>query len=418
MRVTILAFGSRGDVQPFLALAVGLKKQGYSVTLAAPTIFRSLVESNDQQFVPIAGDPEEISRILNSAGNNLFQTIHGLWDYAYRIRNDLILSVNKAIEGAELLIHGFAFTEIGHMLAQAAKIPDISIQMFPAFAPTRSFAAVGQPEFSLGLINYLGHWLNSGLFRVGTWMGRAVLNKEVKQLFQHPLRWPFEDKLDHPPIPLLFAISPSVLGDPPEWRNKQISIPGYFFLDGADYRAPEELSEFLAEGEPPICLTFGSMINKKSSSAISTILAAAKILNLRIIFISGWTYLPTRQFEQNVFIANSIPHEFIFSKCSVIIHHGGAGTSAASARSGIPQIIIPHIGDQFFWGNTMAKHKVCPPPIHINKINTDSITSALGFAFKQETKAAAHILGQRIRQEDGVGNAVKIITQYYEIFFQ
>jgi len=416
MRIVLLAFGSRGDIQPFLALASKLNERGHSVTLAAPKVFRTMIEENQLKFTPLAGDPEEISRLLNSAGENLFQMARKLWRYALQVENEIVLSASLAIQDADLLIHGFAFTDIGHQLATLQGIPDVSIQMFPSFAPTRSMPAVGHPANLPGILNYFGHWFNAQIFRVLALIGKAFLNDEVKKLLPRSNPQPFEHRCGQPPTPLLFAISPAVVGEPEEWRNRSIFTPGYFFLDEPDYHPPDELNRFLKDGDPPICVTFGSMINKESSKVIKSILAAADQLNLRVILISGWAILPEDYSNHSVYLINAIPHAFIFPKCSTIIHHGGAGTTAAAARSGKPQIIIPHIGDQPFWSDRMYSLGVSSPPLKMKKIDSNLMVKALKFTTDPNIITKAFELGQKIAAEDGLGSTIRIIEDHYQEF--
>lgn len=416
MRIVLLAFGSRGDIQPFLALASKLKDKEHTVTFAAPEVFRSMVEENQLKFTPLAGDPEEISRLLNSAGENLFQMARKLWRYALQVENEIVLSASLAIQDADLLIHGFAFTDIGHQLATLRGIPDVSIQMFPSFAPTRSLPAVGHPTNMPGSINYFGHWFNAQIFRFIALIGKAFLNDEVKKLLPRSNPQPFELGCDQPPTPLLFAISPSVLGNPEEWRNRSIFTPGYFFLDEPDYDPPKELKRFLEEGDPPICVTFGSMINQDSPRVIKSILAASDQLKLRVILISGWANLPDDHSYENVYLIKAIPHSFIFPKCSTIIHHGGAGTTAAAARSGKPQIIIPHIGDQPFWSDRMYSLGVSSPPLKMKKIDSNMMVEALKFTTDPKIIAKAFELGQKIASDDGLRSAIEIMEKHYQDF--
>jgi len=416
MRIVLLAFGSRGDIQPFLALASELRGKGHTVTFAAPKIFQSMVEENQLKFTPLAGDPEEISRLLNSAGENLFQMARKLWRYALQVENETVFSASKAIQDADLLIHGFAFTYIGHQLATLQGIPDVSIQMFPSFAPTRSMPAVGQPANMPGSINYFGHWFNSQIFRFLALIGKAFLNDEGKKLLPRSNPLPFEPGFGRPPTPLLFAISPAVVGEPEEWRNRSIFTPGYFFLDEPDYHPPKELIKFLVDGDPPICVTFGSMINQDSPRVIKSILDAADQLKLRVILISGWAILPDDHSTENVYLIDAIPHSFIFPKCSTIIHHGGAGTTAAAARSGKPQIIIPHIGDQPFWSQRMYSLGVSSPPLKMGKIDSKTMVKALKSTTDPSIIARAFELGQKIALEDGLGSAIIIIEKHYQEF--
>ena len=136
MKITILTYGSRGDVQPFLPLSVGLMARGHSVILAAPNRFRELVEEYGIQFIPLAGEPESLSRALNDAGYNPFRMIREFMNHAVEIGADILRQTEDACNNADLIIHTFAHAVGAHTLAREMNIPDVHIQIFPMFTPT------------------------------------------------------------------------------------------------------------------------------------------------------------------------------------------------------------------------------------------------------------------------------------------
>lgn len=160
MNITILTYGSRGDVQPFLALALGLQKNGHTVKLAAPHRFEEFITSHGIPCVPLAGDPEEISRLINDAGTNPFRVVASMWRYIFSIASDVSHVAFPACGDADLIIHSFLFT-VG---AREHSIPDISVQTFPVFAPTRAFPNVSMANIPPGWLSYFSHWLATQIF--------------------------------------------------------------------------------------------------------------------------------------------------------------------------------------------------------------------------------------------------------------
>ena len=161
MNITILTYGSRGDVQPFLALAIGLQKAGHTVKLAAPHRFVGFVAKHRVPFVPLAGDPEVISERLNNAGQNPLRMVHAMGEYIFSIADQVARQAFVACDNADLIIHSFLFTTGGHSMARKLGILDISVQTFPIFAHTHAFPPVSMPGLPPGFLSYFGHWLHT-----------------------------------------------------------------------------------------------------------------------------------------------------------------------------------------------------------------------------------------------------------------
>jgi sterol 3beta-glucosyltransferase len=159
MHITLLTYGSRGDVQPFLALAIGLQKAGHTVRLAAPGRFADFVTGHGVPFAALAGDPEEISIRFNEAGTNVVRTALTIRDYVMTIATQVVRDSRVALDGADLVVHSFLFTTGGHTFAREMGIPDISVQTFPMFAPTRAFPNVAMANVPPGALSTFSHWL-------------------------------------------------------------------------------------------------------------------------------------------------------------------------------------------------------------------------------------------------------------------
>ncbi len=415
MKITILAYGSRGDVQPFLALAVGLKKAGHAVTLAGPHRFADFVEQYGIPFAPLAGDPEEISRLMNDAGENVFRVVKGMRDYIFSIAADVVRDARESIASAEMLVHGFAFTTGAHSFAREMGIPDVSVQAFPMFAPTREFPNVALTGIKPGALSYFSHWFGTQIFWHGGNSGYAQLRRRFPDEFTMKLHWPFTPSPDRPLTPLLFAHSLTVLPRPADWTAPHIHIPGYFFLDAPnDYQPPQELQRFLDAGDPPVCISFGSMVNRDAERIHNVVREALKLTNHRGIFLSGWGGYQGDDSNGNILYLDSAPHDRLFPHCKIIIHHGGAGSTAAGLRSGKPNIVVPHTADQPFWGKRVAAIGAGPDPIPVKQLTTPRLMTALERADEPILQARAREIGRLIRMEDGVGAAVRIIESTRE----
>ena len=415
MKITILTYGSRGDVQPFIALARGLQKNGHQVKLAAPHRFADFVAQHNISFVPLAGDPEEISKAFNDAGHNALKMVRAIRDYVTSIALDVSRDAFAACDDADLIVHSFLFTTGGHSLAYMRGIPDVSIQTFPIFAPTRAYPPVAFSSLPPGLLSYFGHWLNTQVFWYGGNSGYNQQRKQHPDIFSFDLFWPFDEKPPRRATPLLFAVSPTVL-PPARDSATPVNVAGYFFLDSpADYQPPAELTRFLEAGPAPVCVTFGSMIHRASERIADSVLDAIQITGQRAILLTGWDGWKGRDSSEGALFLDSAPHDWLLPRCNAVIHHGGAGTTAAGLRAGIPNIVIPFAGDQAFWGKRVHAIGAGPRPILVKSLTAARLASALTQADDPALRGRAQLVGRAIRAEDGVGEAVRVIESHYEV---
>jgi sterol 3beta-glucosyltransferase len=412
MKITILTYGSRGDVQPFVALARGLQGQGHVVKLAAPHKFDELVISHGISFVPLAGDPEEISRLINNAGTNPARIVTSMRNYIFSVASQVSRAAFPACEGADLIIHSFLFIVGGHSWAREHNIPDVSVQTFPIFAPTREFPNVSVPNISSGALSYFSHWIATQIFWYGGNSGYEAMQRATPDgSFPKKLYWPFDVHPPHLRTPLLFAYSPSILPRPRDW-DAHTHVTGYFFLNEDAYQPPVALTDFLAVGDPPICISFGSMVNRKANHIDQIVRDALKQTNNRGIILSGWGGV-THQSSNDLLYLESAPHDWLLPKCKLVIHHSGAGTTSAGLRAGIPNVVVPFTADQPFWGNRVHAIGVGPKPILVKNLSAKRLIQAIVEAESNVIRERAQLVGQQIRSEDGVRDAVKSIEAYF-----
>ncbi len=413
MKITLLTYGSRGDVQPFLALALGLQRAGHEVKLAAPGRFAEFVGKNGVTFAPLAGDPEIISSRLNEAGRNPVRMVRAISDYVFSIADQVVRQAFEACDDAELIVHSFLFTVGGHSLARKLGILDVSLQTFPIFAPTRAMPPVALPGLPPGTLSYFFHGLFTRVFWYGGKFGFARLHKNDPRTFDLDLYWPFDTDETRPTTPLLLACSPTVVPRPADWHSPHIHIPGYLFLDGSRfYQPPEILRTFLAGGEPPVCVTFGSTIHRDAQRVYTCVLEALERTGNRAVLLSGWSDLRSRSLPEDLLVLKSAPHNWLLARCKAVVHHGGAGTTAAGLRAGIPNVVVPSAADQPFWAARVHRLGAGPSPLPVRKLTPTRLAEALAKADEPALRANAQALGRAIRAEDGVGAAVRLILEH------
>lgn len=417
MRLAIIAPGSRGDVQPYLALGKGLKQAGHVVRLVTHQNFEGFVNSYGVEFWPVEGNVQDIAqskdmRALLERGNFL-AIMSQMAKEAQRGALALAKGGLAACRGMDLVIAGIGGLFIGLALAEKLGLPLLQAYYIP-FTPTQAY-----PSF---LLPKLPPWFGSSLNRLSYHLARQIMwqgfrsadrlaRQKVLGLPAAPFWGPFNaDCAQH--YPILYGFSPSVIPPPPDWDNT-IHITGYWFLDPAsDWTPPSALIEFLQAGSPPIYVGFGSMSSRKPEETTDLVLQALTRTRQRAILLSGWGGLRKADLPSSVLMVDSIPFSWLFPRVAAIVHHGGAGTTAAGLRAGVPSVVIPFFGDQPFWGQRIAELGVGPAPIPRRKLTVERLAQAIQKAVTDQAmrQRAAH-LGSKIQAEDGIARAVAIVQQ-------
>lgn len=410
MNITILTYGSRGDVQPFLPLSVGLMTRGHRVKLAAPFRFKALVEEQGISFVPLPGDPEDAILRINDAGRNIFKMVYEGWTHALQVGPDVFCQTAEACKDADLIVHAFSHTVDGHTRARELNIPDIHVQTFPMYAPTGDYPNVTLPNLKIRSLNYFTHLAAQKIVWWLTLFGFERISRRAR-LPKRKLYFPFDDDPLRPPTLILCAWSPSILPPSREWKPN-VHVTGYFFFDvNNSYQPSAELRDFLDAGDPPICVSFGSMVNREAKRIDGIVCESLRQTNNRGVILSGWGRV-NRESSNELLYLDAAPHDWLLPRCRMIIHHGGAGTTSAGLRAGIPSVIVPFMTDQPFWGGRVRAMGAGPKPIPLKSLSVERLSRAI---LEAETPAAgerAQSASQKMRSEDGVSRAVKLIESH------
>ena len=419
MHITILAVGSRGDVQPYVALGLGLQEAGHVVRLVAADFFETFVKSQGLDFFPIN------TFGLLEAGGEAHTTMATTIDRAGQLRqlwtNFRALlpalqqtqeSVWQASQGTQAIIFSSIGTSAYHV-AEKLEIPCVWALTVPMFGRTRAHPNPLLPALALGR----GYNLLTYTFVERFWrqlLGRLSNSWRRTRLGLPPIplyRWPYT-QLHGRPVPMLYCYSPAVAPKPSDW-GEQVHVTGYWFLDHAsDWQPPADLIRFLESGPPPIYVGFGSMISRKAEETTRITLDGLKQSGQRGVIATGWGALSQSDLPNEVFLIESVPHDWLFPRMAVVVHHGGAGTTGAGLRAGVPSVVVPFGGDQPFWARRVEALGVGPDPIPRKRLTAARLAHAMQIAATDEamhTRAAE--LGQTIRAEDGVGNAVRVFDQ-------
>ncbi len=413
--ITFLTSGSRGDIQPYIALGIELKKARQDVRIATFRNFETLITGFGLEFYPVQGDvaqaaaSEELQG-AHSADNPLkvLLSFNKLKSLVFDLQKDFY----EACSSSDAIVY-HPGAAVGYFIAQSMHIPGILATPFP-MAPTHEYPSLLFYEGPrLGRIyNYLTHKILEQIM----W---SAASGPVKQFWQaqfgvapQNFGCPFPRQITRT-APTLISGSNYVFPRPADWPE-HVYTTGYWFLDEeAGWAPPPALLDFLQGGKPPVYMGFGSLGDPKTAAATAALaMEALKLSGQRGILATGWSGMqPVEHDSQLVYFLESAPHAWLFPQMAAVVHHGGAGTTAAGLRAGVPEVVIPFSNDQPAWARRVYELGVAAKPIQRKKLTASGLADAIQVALAPERKAAAAILGEKIRSENGAAVAAKIICE-------
>jgi sterol 3beta-glucosyltransferase len=406
MRIALQTLGTRGDVQPYVALGLELVRRGHQVQIAAPVQFETFVRSRSLGFVGLPGEflalidsPEGKAAIAGgrgfSAGLKLLKHVRPLM----RQLLDVEWLGLKAFE-PDVIVHHPKSIASPH-IATALGTPRILASPLPGFTPTAAFPSPLLPFTSLGPLNRWSHVLAI--------KGADILFSKLIREWRETSLGLGSDAGVRREAGTLYAYSPHVLPVPPDWGN-EVLVSGYWFLD-EPWQAPHDLSAFLAAGEAPVYIGFGSMPGLDPKGMSAAVVNALRQTGKRGLLAIGGGALAAGATPSTIKVIDAAPHDKLFPLVGAIIHHGGAGTTGAALRAGKPTAICPFFGDQPFWAHRVNALGVGPAAIDRKRISADTLSDAILAMDDPRMRARAALLGDNIRQEDGVVAAAAFIEQ-------
>ena len=416
MHYCLVTYGSRGDVQPFIAMALGLMAKGHQVTLAAPGNFQQLVNSYGIDMFPLHGDVEEIvnspecQKVIRSGSDTAFmremlKKVRAmqvpLFDDIYRACKtaDAIIAVNTAV---------FYVDTIAEKLGKKWVI----VQLNPPMIPTKAFPMqmLNVPDITW-FNRYTYHIINNVLWRVQK-NDVAVLRQRVNL---PALKESLFKKIIKAKVPMLHAFSPELIARPPDW-NDEHTIEGFFVVPAATGKNQpdkihQDLNEWLQAGEKPLYIGFGSIPFPDTAKLENTIKGILAQSTTRIVYCQGWSQLPELPVNSNLFVIKQADHQWLLPKCSAALIHGGIGTVAAVLRAGIPAIVASIFVDQPVWGRIIQQKNL---GVHIpwKKLSAERVLKALKDVSQLPINQTISNVQVRLSKEDGVGAAIKDIEAY------
>jgi UDP:flavonoid glycosyltransferase YjiC (YdhE family) len=416
MRIAIIALGSRGDVQPYVALGKGLQDAGHEVRLVTHEDFAALAAAHGLDCYTVRGSVQAVAeseemRALLAKGNFLAITARTAKEAKRAVRHWAEDGL-AACRGVELLIAGIGGLFIGLALAEKLDVPLMQAHLVP-FTPTGDFPGVllpvALPRLGAGA-NRLSHHLVRQVMWQGSRAADNLARREVLHLPPAPLSGPFNNARGRQ-LPVLYGFSSTVIPRPADWDGNT-HVTGYWFLDSpADWTPLPALSAFLEDGPPPVYVGFGSMSSRQPEETADLVLRALAETGQRAVMLTGWAGLRKDNLPDSIHMVDAVPHDWLFPRVAAVVHHGGVGTTAAGLRAGVPSILVPFFADQPFWAGRVRALGVGPDAIPRRELTAGRLAQALHTAVADEAlRRRAAEVGALIRAEDGVGRAVALIA--------
>lgn len=428
-RIRLISVGSRGDLQPYLAILLELRRRGHQVSLIGSINFQAVAEAHGLSFVPLPGD---FTALLSSEAGLALMQAKPVRLISDALLGELLETAHAALEGTELLLVS-PLCLWGYHLAEAAGCPLVVLSPIPIMA-TGDFPFLGFPGQPTSCDDgrtrqRLRRRLNRSSYRLVSLLkwrqdARVIQAFRRDRLGLKPLPWGGAQSRRTPPAhlvdpPVLHLISPQVLPQPADWKASA-SLTGFCFLEprSADgtiqpttYRPDRELSAFLENGPAPFYAGFGSMIPGDPEALAAVVVEAAQLAGIRLILSPGWgRVVPRADLPAEVFVLEECPHSWLFPRVQAAIHHGGAGTTATTLRHGIPSTVVAFFADQPAWGRTLERLGVSPATHRLSSLSAEALAVSIrALAAEPRFRLRARELQQLLAREDGVACTVGAI---------
>ncbi|KAF8411620.1 hypothetical protein HHK36_004177 [Tetracentron sinense] len=432
LKIAMLVVGTRGDVQPFLAIAKRLQYSGFNVLksisrflefghhvrLATHANFRTFVKSAGIDFYPLGGDPRVLAGYM-ARNKGFIPSGPGEISIQRKQLKAIIYSLLPACTepdmetGAPFRAQAIIANPpaYGHShVAEALGVP-LHIYFTMPWTPTNEF-----PHPLARVSPGAGYWISYLVVDLLIWWSiRGYINDfRKRKLKLAPVAYfsTYRGSISH--FPTGYMWSPHLVPKPSDWGGL-VDVVGFCFLNlGAKYQPQKEFMHWIQKGPKPLYIGFGSMPLEDAKKTTDIILKALKDTGQRGIIDRGWGDLGILpEVPDNVFLLEDCPHDWLFPHCSAVVHHGGAGTTATGLRAGCPTTIVPFFGDQFFWGDRVHQIGLGPAPIPISELSIEALANAIRFMLQPEVKSQAMELGKKIENEDGVAAAVDAFHRHF-----
>ncbi|MEQ1771064.1 MAG: glycosyltransferase [Devosia sp.] len=428
-RIVISVLGTHGDVQPYVALALTLQRRGFTPVICSTSDFATFVTDHGVEFHSLGSDLRTMlgqSKLGEPGKKNLLVSGPGLLRKGQRMLKEAGQRTWEAAQDADLLIFASTTTFCIDM-AEALGIPAI-MNSFQPLNPTgefpyfqyeinplepllyrfsrQPFGKVPSIDPLINKLSYVVQRAHQSYYDLPRdRLRRSLLGLRAKR------RGGFVTNSHDDPITVMHAYSPTISPAPGDWPDTNI-ITGFWPLEDITGWQPDAgLTEFLAKGEAPVYLGFGSMPfgAQRNSEIISK---AMKTWGGRAIIGKGWGGVKTEDLPDSVHVIDKVPHSELFKHVRAAVHHGGAGTTHTALMAGLPSFIVPQFFDQPYWGRLVYDLGAGPMPVRIRKLTPQILAAALEDLVSTPAYAkAAQAIAEKLALEDGTNRAVDVIEE-------
>ncbi|RSM87962.1 glycosyltransferase [Kibdelosporangium aridum] len=419
MRVLLITHGSRGDVQPFVALSLALTTAGHDVVLACPAGSTSLANIYCETVIPLDDGTNKLvnDRKAWKAVESNFRGVRGkvlglqlMWHNRTAMApvfEDLAVLTSQVAGQVDLVVHQVNVP--GHAIAEKLGVPAVVVCLQPFWVPTRSFPDPLFPFPVPAVLNRASYLTTKTFVRAltgnfGEWRHERLAlpdRRHGSDVLRNP---------DGSPAVVLQAFSEHLLPEGVRYPDS-VHTPGFFYLHAQpDWSPSLELSQFLADGPPPVYVGFGSMVGSDPAKTARIVAEAIRKAEVRAVVAVGRGGIRPEVVGKDMFCLDQAPHDWLFPRMAAVVHHGGAGTVGAALASGRPQVVCPFMFDQPYFGRRLHVCGVAPPALPLRTLTSDALASAIRQAACDASYAMrAEELGHLVRTENGAHQAVKIL---------
>jgi sterol 3beta-glucosyltransferase len=396
MKFVVVTYGTEGDTRPLSALCRALMDVGHEVHLLADGATLGSAAALGVPATALAGDIRETLRPARQTRPT--DTARALAAIANANTETWLRQIVAVAKGCDAIILSALAAFVGLSAAEYLGIQAIGAGFIP-ITPTVEFPPPLVPP------GWVPRWLNR---RSYTWVNSLVwslLRKSTNAARASVCDLPPRRKVwsDHP---ILYGVSPSLLPRPGDYPDNTY-VCGQWVPPAPDWSPPADLVDFLAAGEPPVYLGFGSMAGLVQPGMLNELMGA--LAGRRVLFYPGWSNVRLSDLPPGFFVVRDTPHGWLFPRTSVVIHHGGAGTTHSAARAGVPSVVVPLAGDQFFWADRLERLGVAPAPVKARGLRAATLARSIEQADKPGVRARSAALGAQMADERGLAQAISAL---------
>lgn len=416
MRIAIFTLGSRGDVQPYIALGIEALKHNHEVVICTGESFKSFIEGNNIDFAKADLDlmallqTKEGQEVFNNGRKHIIKAMKYAKEKVNSAYRKTMEQFYNCAKNADIIIYhpkALGAPDIAYRL----NIPCISVSPVPFIYPIEEF-----PNLVISTKKDLGKKLNKLSYAV-TKYAEASNIKELNDFRENVLNLPkrksgvYTYAINNTPIPIVYPVSKYLFEDIKTWDNK-VYLPGFVFLENKEEKLDPKIEKFISKGSKPIVISFSSMPLKNPDKFKETLVKALNKINYRAIVLTGISGMHFED-EKNILAVPSAPHNLLFPLSKGIMHHGGVGTMASALKSGKPQLIMPFSVDQPFWAHRLYMLGYAIKPLSENTVTADILAKAFMEMDEPKYVTNAAIIKKKLDSENGNENLIKYIENFY-----